>query len=109
MDHSFFSLHQLDDRTDGVEDFDNFSFIDITDLDFLQDIQDEGLSRFSCCLIFRRDCTLSIILEIDLDSIVFLDSLDRLASLSDDFSHLLLRDKDREEKRSIRRKLGSRS
>ena len=98
MDHPFFSFGYLDDRTDGIEDFHNLALIDITDFDILQ----YSLDIFECCLAgflgLCRDRTLSIVFEIHLDTVVLLDTLDRLSSLTDHLTHLLLWNEDREEK-----------
>ena len=98
MDHSFFSLADLYDSTDGIENFHNLTLIDITDFDILQ----YSLDIFECCLAgFLSLCcdrTLSIVFEIHLDTVVLLDTLDRLSSLTDDLTHLLLWNEDREEK-----------
>ncbi len=98
MDHSFFSLRDLDDSADRIEYLHDLAFVDITDFDILQDSPDELECRFPGFLSLRGDRTLTVIFEIHLDAIVLLDTLDRLTSLSDDFAHLLFWHEDCEEK-----------
>ncbi len=93
MYHTLLSTSDLDDCTDRIEDLHDFSFIDVTDLDIFEDIFDEVQCRLAADLIPSRDRTGSAVFEIDLDSELFLDTLDRLTTLTDDLSHLLLGNK----------------
>lgn len=108
MNHPFFSSSELDDRTDGIEDLHDLSFVDVTDFHVFNDSLDELECFLTCLLRLRSDGTLTIIFEIDLHTELFFDALDRLASLSDHFTHFLLWYTDREEKWRIWREFFAR-
>jgi hypothetical protein len=107
VDHTFFSLCDLDDSTDSIEDLHDLAFVDITDFDILEDILDEVKRRLTRFLSLGGDSTLTIVLEINLDSEVFFDSLYCLATLTDDFTHLLFWYEYREEERSVWREFST--
>jgi hypothetical protein len=89
MDHPFFSFRYLDNRAHCIKDFYYSSFVFIADFHIFEDSFDKFERCLTSFLRLRRHRTLPVIFEIHLDTIVFLDLLDRLTSLSDHFAHLL--------------------